>query len=92
MADHETRSAVLVLGAAGGIGSALARLLASRGYRLLLAGRSAKNLTVVAHEIDAPHYEVDATDITAVETCLTDARNQFGDLHGVVNCVGSILL
>ena len=89
--DAERQTFVL-LGAAGGIGSALARLLAANGCRLLLAGRTAEKLTTLSKEIDAPIYEVDATNIAAVENCLNHAGEQFGHVDGVVNCVGSVLL
>jgi NAD(P)-dependent dehydrogenase (short-subunit alcohol dehydrogenase family) len=58
----------------------------------LLAGRTAEKLAALSREIDAPYYEVEATDIAAVDGCLSHAVEQFGHVDGVVNCVGSVLL
>jgi uncharacterized protein len=45
----------LVTGACSGIGLALARLLAARGYRLVLVSQRAEPLAQAAREIDAAH-------------------------------------
>lgn len=79
-------------GATGGIGTAVSRLLTAGGYRLLIAGHTPEKLVALAQELDAPYYELDATKIAAVEACLTHGHDQLGGLHGVVNCVGSVLL
>ena len=53
---------VVVLGASGGIGSAVCRLLADRGARLAIAGRTRDRLEGLAEELGgATVGELDAT-------------------------------
>ena len=82
----------VILGAYGGIGSALARLLHGSGAQLVLAGRDAGRIATLASEIGADAVALDTTDRTAVEACCADAAAKYGNLHGVVNCVGSLIL
>ena len=89
MTDHR---AVLILGAAGGIGSALARRLAGDGTRLGLAGRSSAPLNALGSELGGVPLVMDAREPEAVERAAQRVLDQFGRLDGVVNCVGSLLL
>ena len=68
---------VVVYGAAGGIGSGVAREFAREGARLFLAGRTRKTLDVVASDIaaaggSAEVAEVDALDEPAVDEHLRE--------------------
>ncbi|MEM8864760.1 MAG: SDR family oxidoreductase [Planctomycetota bacterium] len=94
MSDETQKSAAnfVVLGAAGGIGSATARQLVSGGARVLLAGRPSDRLTSLAEELDAPKVELDALNADDVESAFTTAATEFGEVNGVANCVGSLLL
>jgi len=83
---------VLVIGAAGGIGSTLARMLAAAGQRVFLAGRNEERLKALALELGSPHATLDATQPAAVDACADAAAQAFGGLDGVVNCAGSLLL
>jgi len=83
---------VLVIGAAGGIGSALVRLLASSGQGVFLAGRNEERLATLAHELGSPYATLDATQPAAVDACAAAAAVALGGLDGVVNCAGSLLL
>lgn len=82
----------VVLGAGGGIGSETCRRLRSAGANVLLAGRSEAALSQLAGDIDAPMEVVDATSIEQVEQCVSRAIERWGQVHGLVNCVGSVLL
>ncbi len=83
----------VVLGAYGGIGSALARRLAARGSRLLLVGRDHGRLGALAAELGAEHAVADATMSTQVEAAVEQATKSLGgQLDGIANCFGSLLL
>jgi NAD(P)-dependent dehydrogenase (short-subunit alcohol dehydrogenase family) len=86
-----TNERIAIMGAAGGIGTALCRRLASRGARLHLAGRTEGPLEALGRELDAPWTVVDATDHDAVGGWLESVSTE-GPLTGAVNLAGSILL
>ena len=81
----------LVLGAYGGIGSEVCRLLRPRAS-LLLAGRNAQKLEELGKELNSPWRVVDATSFGDMEQCFQSASDQLGQLDGVINCVGSVIL
>lgn len=83
---------VLIVGGGGGIGSAVARLLASNGHRLFLAGRNTARLDSVAAEIAADTATVDAADFASVDALADRATEALGGLTGIVCCAGSLLL
>lgn len=84
----------LVVGAAGGIGSVLARGLAESGARLVLAGRRLEPLEQLAAELPGASepVQLDATDAAAFDRVTADIVERHGRLDGVVNLAGSILL
>jgi len=89
----------LILGATGGIGSEICRVLARGGVRLALGGRDGSRLRTLADSLasDNPAYEtecieLDATKTADVERAFAQAVARFGPLDGVANCVGSIML
>ncbi len=91
--------AYVVIGAAGGIGSALCRMLAAKGARLLLVGQTAGKLETLAEELRelGPDGEyasraADATLSAEIDTCFAEATARFGTLAGAANLVGSLLL
>ncbi|MFG0331325.1 MAG: SDR family oxidoreductase [Phycisphaerales bacterium] len=85
--------AFVILGAAGGIGSAVARRLAFHGAPLVLGGRTVGPLEEIAAELDAKAVVMDATSFSEVNNTL-EAGLQLngGHIAGFVNCVGSILV
>jgi NAD(P)-dependent dehydrogenase (short-subunit alcohol dehydrogenase family) len=85
-------SVIAILGATGGIGSALTRLLHGRGARLVLAGRDEAALGRLASETGAPARAFDATELPALREWLDDAKREFGRVDGIAHCVGSLLL
>jgi len=82
----------VVLGAAGGIGSALVRQLAEEGAEPVLAGRGESALHALAAETGGSVHVVDATSGDSVDTLFREVLERHGRVDGVVNCVGSILL
>lgn len=83
---------VLIFGASGGIGSALARQLAAQGCHLTLVARDRGRLAALAEKVDAEAFSLDVTDSEAVERCVAEVAEKHGRIDGVVNCVGSLLL
>jgi len=82
----------VVFGAYGGVGSALCRRLAKKGAKLLLAGRDEARLASLAAELGAQTFPVDVTNLRQVESCMKQASDWYGQVNGVANCVGSLLL
>ena len=82
----------VIVGATGGIGSALARRLAAEGTRLVLAARSEEPLADLAADLDALPIPTDATRTDEVEALFAAAEAHLGSIEGVVLSVGSILL
>ncbi|MFC3097603.1 3-oxoacyl-[acyl-carrier-protein] reductase [Alteraurantiacibacter palmitatis] len=84
----------LVTGAAGGIGSAIARALASQGARLALSGSNAAKLRAFREELIADfggdHVEItcDLSDTTQVEELVPAALDTLGGLDILVNNAG----
>ena len=83
---------ILILGAAGGIGGALARRLAASGVKLVLAGRDPARLEALAADTGGTPFVLDATKPAEVEAAAAKAVEAHGRLDGLANCVGSILL
>jgi len=82
----------LVLGAAGGIGSAVVRRLANTGHPLVLAGRDRARLEAL-DQPNATCVELDARDFEAVEACVAQAAELGGGtVLGIAHCIGSLLL
>ena len=66
-------SSVLLTGATGGIGHAIARALRARGAELILTGRRTDVLEPLADELDARALAADLSDRTELERLLDDA-------------------
>ena len=84
---------VAITGAAGGIGSATALLLAERGARVALGDRDAGHLKVVAARItnaggSAAFAETDVTRRAGLEGLVALARKQYGRLDVLVSNAG----
>ncbi|PWC30441.1 SDR family NAD(P)-dependent oxidoreductase [Teichococcus aestuarii] len=80
---------IVVIGATGGVGGALARRLAARGDEPFLIARDAARLAALAGELGAPHAAADATDPEALAAAIGAAGPRLG---GLAYCVGSIPL
>jgi NAD(P)-dependent dehydrogenase (short-subunit alcohol dehydrogenase family) len=58
----------------------------------VVTGRKGPKLRQLARELAARPCELDATSFEDVQRCLEDAADWGGDVSGVVNCAGSMLL
>lgn len=84
----------LITGGAGGIGSALARLLVARGDSVTLFARRSEPLADLAAELGESALAVpgDAESPTDLAAAVEAAVERFGRLDGLAHCVGSIQL
>jgi 3-hydroxybutyrate dehydrogenase len=81
--------AVLITGAAGGIGQALARAFAAQGVQLMLLDRSGTGLQALAGELGAVAATCDLGDATAVAAVAEQVRERWGWLDVLVNNAGT---
>ena len=89
----ERQPVYVILGGTGGIGSAVARKLATDGATVALAARGAARLEEMARELEGSVTAVlDATSTGEVEKYVRSVADAHGGVDGIVNCVGSILL
>ena len=79
----------IIVGGAGGIGSALARRMVAAGKRVHLIGRDAAKLAAVAGELGASSAVADVLDAEALKAAVEAAG---GTASGLAYCVGSINL
>lgn len=87
-ADRLAGRAILVTGAAQGIGRAIARLFAAEGAKLALVDIKAQELDAVAAEIGAEAFAFDLADADGMDGLVDAAVARLGHLDGVVNAAG----
>ena len=92
MASPQNAPVYLLLGATGGIGSAVAHRLADNGAQLILGARTEGDVDNLAAETDGDALPLDVTDFSQVQDAVAHATEAYGRLDGVANFVGSILL
>lgn len=80
---------IVICGATGGVGAALARRLHRSGARVHLIGRDETKLSTLAGEIGGAFSVADVTDATALSAAISAAGEK---LSGLAYCVGSINL
>lgn len=90
--SNDNRPVFVVLGASGSVGSNLSRRLASCGANLVIGGRNLQALENLGRELEVACHEVDAHRPSSIQNCMQAATDKFGQIDGVVNCIGSVLL
>ncbi len=92
MANRFDGKAVLITGAASGIGAATARRFAREGARLMLGDINEEGVAAVAKELggepDVCYQPTDVTDLAQVESLTQAAVDRFGRLDVVFNNAG----
>ncbi len=78
----------VVTGGGTGIGAALARRLAERGWRCVLVGRREERLQTVASEIEGEYEVCDVGDRAAVERMSAAVRERHPEVSLLVNNAG----
>lgn len=80
--------AILVSGAASGLGQTTARMLADNGYSVAALDRVQINASSLPANTKA--YSVDVTDTDAVDAVCAQVAEDFGGIWGLVNCAGIV--
>lgn len=89
---------VVVVGATGGIGSAVTRKLAQEGASLVLAARNSDRLATLASQLTSLEagqvlsVPTDITNPSQVETLMSKAVAQFGQIDVLVNAAGAAIM
>ena len=81
-------SRVLVVGASGVLGGALARALHDRGARVVAAGRDEQRTTTVASALGTTPLTLDVVDVDACAATVAAAVDQLGGLDLLLVTVG----
>jgi NAD(P)-dependent dehydrogenase (short-subunit alcohol dehydrogenase family) len=84
------RRVVVITGGSGGIGAAAARVLARRGSRIVLVGRSPGKTRSVAAEIGAESYVADFAHLSQVRELAAGLERQHPRIDVLVNNAGLI--
>lgn len=84
----ESRRVVLVTGAAGGIGRAIAERFAAAGDVVVLADLDETRLPFASEVPDSVVLRLDVTDPAAVTNAVADISNRFGRLDVLINNAG----
>jgi gluconate 5-dehydrogenase len=84
---------IMITGAAGGIGSAIARAYAHAGARLALCGRTLSKCESLVEEIQkfggsATAYFVDVADRSSIHNCVEKIIDDFGRIDVLCNVAG----
>lgn len=82
---------ILVTGATGGIGKAIAHALHAQGATICITGRNTANLEALKAELGGDRVEViasDLSDMTQVEALVPAAEERMGGLDTIINNAG----
>ncbi len=84
---------VVIVGATGGIGSALTHKLAPTGARLVLAAKDSSKLATLAEQLPVTQsvltVPTDITDRQQVEILMEKTASEFGRIDALVNAAGA---
>lgn len=87
--ENET---IVIFGASGGVGSALARRLSMENKRVILCSRDELKLNELAKELNQPSYVCDGCSEDDVNKVIEKTVNEYGKIDGVANCIGSFFI
>ena len=85
---------VVISGATGGVGKAVAKLFASRDHNIILLGRDIGKLSRLSkyigknHKVTAKFYQCDVENIEEVENCIKDISKLSKKIDLLINIAG----
>lgn len=82
----------VVIGAYGGVGQALCAELQAQSANLVLMGKDSEKLGPLAEQYGATACPGDASDMEAVQNTVNAAVEKHGQVDGIANLAGSVLL
>ncbi|MDM8531650.1 SDR family oxidoreductase [Anaerolineales bacterium HSG25] len=82
-----TEKVAIITAASQGMGAECARVLAARGYKLVLMSRSAE-IQTVASSLSATAVQGDVTNLADLERLVNTAMEQYGRVDALVNNTG----
>lgn len=80
----------LVVGASGELGGRLARALADRGCRVVVAGRDEARTQRIAAELGAPSVALDLLDPVSLDAAVAAAAEPYDGLDGLLVATGAV--
>ena len=88
---------VLIVGGTGGIGEATARLMATHGANVVIAGRNIEKAEEIANSIkeqggEALSLKVDVTDVESVDEMVQKTEKELGKIDVLINAFGQGLI
>lgn len=93
MGQQQTTPVILITGGSAGIGEAVARLFAVKGYRIALAARRAERMEAIATDLRQQGAEVlvlptDVTRLEDIQRMVAAAIDRFGQIDLLFNNAG----
>lgn len=82
----------VVLGATGSVGSKLVEKLTSTGCNVVVGVRDTDKADGLQSRFGCEVHQISADNSASIEACLKAAATRFGQVDGVANCIGSVLL
>lgn len=80
--------AILVTGGASGLGAATARRIATAGGKPVILDMNEELGQALAQELGGLFQKTDVSSEEEVQSIIAAARQQYGHIHGAVNCAG----
>jgi 3-oxoacyl-[acyl-carrier protein] reductase len=89
---EDGRQTFVILGGTGAVGSALVRHLAEIGANVVIGVRDTSKAAALSEETSCDVHPVEADNPEAIEACVKTTSERYGNINGVANCIGSVLL
>lgn len=89
MAMNPEQQVAVVIGGANGIGAATCRLMAARGWRVVVADRDSAAADLLAAEIDGHACAVDVTDVAQIKALAAHVDAELGGARALVVSSGA---